>query len=92
MQIQIAKFIFLEQLAVMKKTLDLIAFKTDKNSDTYRYYKKEIMNFTYKGLQKLFKILSDENIIVRCECKAKLRQGYSDCKFCSGSGYRNKTK
>lgn len=90
MKIQIAKIMFLNSLSTMKAILDLIAFKVDKKSLDYKYYRKEIMNFTYGNLKKLFRTLSDEKIIVRCECKAKLRQGYSNCEFCGGSGYRNK--
>lgn len=89
MKIQIAKVIFLEQLAIMKKLLDLMAFKLDKRTADYRYIKKEIMDYFYNGLTKLFKQLESENIIERCACKASLRKGYKNCD-CGGSGFRNK--
>lgn len=89
--IQIAKIIFLNNLSVMKKILDLIAFKTDKKSDIYTYYKKEIMNYFYKSMKKIFKTLEENKIIKRCPKKCSLRKGYSDCK-CSGSGYINNEK
>jgi len=40
-KIQIAKQIFLSSLGTMKSTLDLIAFKVDKKSEIYVFYKKE---------------------------------------------------
>ena len=74
----------------MKAELDLFEFKLGKKSDEFKYVKKRVMDFTYKGIKDLFKTLTDEKIIVRCECKAKLRQGYKSCPKCSGSGFRNK--
>ena len=47
------------------------------------------MDFFFEGLKKLFKTLSDEKIITKCECKAKIRQGYTDCNFCGGCGFKN---
>ena len=88
MRIQIGKIIFLECLDSMKKSLDLIAFKTDEKSKEYRYYKKEIMNNTYKSLKKIFKELEKEKIIEKCPSKCSLRKGYSNCS-CGGSGYIN---
>ena len=90
MKAQITKLIFLNTLSVMKAELDLFEFKLGKKSDEFKYVKKRVMDLTYKGLKKLFKTLTDEKIIVRCECKAKLRQGYKDCPKCGGSGFRNK--
>lgn len=92
MNIQIARLIFLMSLDIMKKILDLVAFKVGKKSEEYKYMKRQIMDAFYRKLRKLFKQLSDEKIIERCSCKAKLRQGYKNCKDCSGCGYRNKTK
>lgn len=88
MKIQIGKTIFLNTLDTMKRILDLIAFKTDENSKEYKYYKKEIMDNTYKNLKKLFKILEDEEILIKCPKRCSLRKGYSKC-LCGGSGYIN---
>lgn len=87
--IQLTKIIFLSALSVMKAELDLFEFKLGKKSDEFKYVKKRVMDFTYKGLKELFKTLSDEKIIVRCPNKCKLRQGYKDCS-CGGSGWTNK--
>ena len=91
MKIQIAKIIFLNALSIMKAELDLFEFKLGKKSDEFKYVKKRVMDLTYKGLKELFKILSDEKIVVRCPEKCKLRQGYKSCK-CGGSGFLNNTK
>lgn len=90
MKIQIPKLVFLASLSIMKKILDLISFKVDKKSSDYKYYKQEIMNYFYNGLKKLFKQLSDEKAIIKCDCKHSLRKGYSNCTFCGGSGFKNK--
>ena len=90
MKIQIARTIFLSNLTIMKKILDLVAFKVDKKSEDYKYYKKEIMSYTYIGLKKLFKQLEEAKIIEPCPCNAKLHQGFKDCEDCGGSGFRNK--
>jgi len=92
MRIQIAKHIFLAFLSIMKKILDLIAFKCDKKSDDYKFYKKQIMDYIYNGLRDLFKKLQSEGLIDKCSCGADLRNGYSDCQKCGGSGYKNLEK
>ncbi len=89
MKIQIAKNIFHSNLSVMKKILDLGEFKLGKKSDDYKYFKKQVMDYFYKSMKKIFKQLEQSNILDKCDCKAKIRQGYSDCKYCGGSGYRN---
>ena len=87
-KIQLASLIYLEQLSVMKKILDLVSFKLGKESDDFKYIRQEIMNHTYNNLQKLFKKLEEEKIIRRCDKKCSIRQGYTDC-ICKGSGYIN---
>jgi hypothetical protein len=85
---QIAKGIFHKNLSIMKQILDLGEFKLGKNSEDFKYFKKQIFDFTYKGLQSLFKQLGDENIIKKCPKNCSIRKGYSDCE-CGGSGYIN---
>jgi hypothetical protein len=74
----------------MKNVLDLIAFKYDKKSDDYKFFKKQIMSYFYDNLRKLFKQLIDLKMIEKCSCNANLRNGYSECPHCGGSGYKNK--
>ena len=85
---QISKEIFLSSLSIMKKTLDLQKYKLGKDSDEFVYYKSQIMEITYNGLKKLFRLMVEEKLIIRCPNKCNLKKGYSDCK-CSGSGYIN---
>ncbi|KKK73417.1 hypothetical protein LCGC14_2894060 [marine sediment metagenome] len=87
-KIQLAKIIFLEQLATMKAILDLVAFKLDKKSSEFLYMKKQIMNYTYGNLKKTFITLEEYKMLKHCPTKCKLRQGYKDCE-CGGSGYIN---
>lgn len=87
---QIAKAIFHKNLSVMKQILDLGEFKLGKNSEDFKYFKKQIMDDFYKGLQSLFKVMEDEKILVKCNCSSKIRHGYSDCIECGGCGYKNK--
>ena len=89
MKIQFAKKIFLMNLSVMKQILDLGEFKLGKKSEDFKYFKKQVMNSFYKSMNKIFKELVNEKILMRCGCKAKIRQGYSDCPKCGGSGYCN---
>ena len=89
-KLQIAREIFLSEMDSMKKILDLIAFKVNKKSEDYMYYKKEVMSYTYSNLKKLFKLMEKENLIEICECKANLRQGFKKCPKCSGAGFKNK--
>ena len=89
MKIQIAKIIFLTSLNTMKRILDLIAFRNDRDSDDYKFMKKEIMDYFYNGLKKIFKQMFDAKIIEKCPCKSNLRNGYKDC-LCGGSGFKNK--
>lgn len=89
MNIQLAKALFHMNLSVMKKILDLGEFKLGKKSDDYKYFKKQTMDYFYKSMKKLFKQLVDEKILTNCSCKAKLRQGYSPCEKCGGSGFCN---
>lgn len=85
---QIAKAIFHKNLSIMKQILDLGEFKLGKNSEDFKYFKKQIMDDFYKGLQSLFKVMEDEKLVVRCPKKCSLRHGYSDCE-CGGCGFIN---
>ncbi len=89
MKIQIAKLIFLEQLAIMKKLLDLLSYKYGKKSDEFLYMKKEIMNYIYQGMKRLFKKLEEEKIIAKCPKHTSLRKGFKECD-CGGSSYINR--
>ena len=76
MKIQISRSIYLEQLSVMKKLLDLMAFKMDRRTKDYEYIKSQIMDYFYNGLKKLFIKLEQEQIIKKCSCGTNPRKGY----------------
>ena len=86
--IQLARAIYLEQLAIMKKLLDLMAFKMDKRTNDYKYTKSQIMDATYNGLKKLFDKLEQEKILKKCSCGTNVRRGFKKCE-CGGSGWIN---
>ena len=86
--IQFARAIYLGQLAVMKKILDLAEFKFDKRTKEYKYFKSQIMDATYNGLKKLFEKLEEEKIIEKCSCGTNVRKGFRKCE-CGGSGFVN---
>ena len=88
MKIQIARSIYLGQLTVMKKLLDLMAFKMDRRTKDFEYVKSQIMDYTYEGLNKLFNKLEQEGIIEKCSCGTNVRKGYKKC-LCGGSGFVN---
>ncbi len=92
MKIQLARNVFLEQLTVMKQILNLAEFKFDNSTKEYKYFKSQIMDSFFRGLKKIFCTLEENKIIEKCPCRAKIRQGYKNCKDCGGSGYRNITK
>jgi len=87
-KVQLAKEIYLKNLDIMKKVLDLISFKMDRRTKDFQYARSQIMDFFYNNLRKLFKSLEDDKIIQKCPKNHNLRQGYKDCD-CGGSGYIN---
>jgi len=90
MNSEIIKEIFWLCLNIMKSILSLAEFKLGKNSDDYRYFKKEVMDYFYNNLNKFYENLLKKDILERCKCGSKLRHGYSSCKDCGGSGYKIK--
>ena len=90
MKIQICKTIFLTNLSITKKILDLLQYKFGKESDDFKYLRKSMFDYVYDSLKKLFKQLEDNEIVEKCSCDNKIRNGYSPCLECAGCGYRNK--
>lgn len=87
---QIPKAMFLEMLQCMKEILSLGEFKIgDKQTESFRYYKKVVMDCVYGALTNTFNNLESEGLIQRCTCGNKLRNGWAECPHCSGSGYVN---
>jgi hypothetical protein len=88
-KINLASVIYLEQLNTVKRILDLLQLKFGKESEEFVYLKKMLFDYYYSDIQKLFKKLEAEGLIVRCKNKCSIRQGYTKCEFCNGSGYTN---
>ena len=87
-KIQLASILYLSQLNTIKKILDLIEYKEGKDSNNFKYLKKQIFDYFYIDIKKIFIKLESEKIIKRCPKGCSLRQGYTDC-TCNGSGYIN---
>jgi len=86
---QIAKDIFLSNLGIMKDILSLAEFKLNKETEDYKYFKRKTMDYFYNSMLSLFQSMERNKLIVKCECKSRLRHGFSPCTNCGGSGYRN---
>lgn len=89
MKIQIASTIYLTQLNTIKKILDLLQLKFGKESEEFKYLKKQLFDYFYNDIKKLFAKLESEKIIQKCPAKCGVRQGYTKCEHCNGSGYTN---
>lgn len=81
--------IYLKTMNTMKRILDLGGFRLDKRTKEFKYFKEEVMNYTYENLKKLFQQMEENGLIQKCECNTNLRKGYKNC-ICKGSGYTNK--
>lgn len=88
----IAETIFLAHLEIMKSVLDLGKYGLKGDDDTYKYFKKQIMDTFYNGLRKTFQELEREGVLKRCKCESNLRHGYTKCADCHGAGYVNETR
>lgn len=82
----IMKELFWLCLSIMKSILSLAEFKLGKNSDDYKYFKSEVMNYTFNGLTKFYQDLLKQGYVKKCPNNCKIRQGFSKC-FCGGCGY-----
>lgn len=88
MKIQIASSIYLSHLNTVKKILDLLQLKFGKESEEFKFLKKQLFDYFYNEMKKLFIKLEAEKIIKRCPKGCSIRQGYTSCE-CNGSGYIN---
>jgi hypothetical protein len=88
MKIQLASMIYLSNLNTVKKILDLIEYREGKESEKFVYLKKQLFDYLYLDVKKLFIKLEQEKIIKKCPKGCSMRQGYTSC-LCNGSGYVN---
>ncbi len=63
----------------------------NRNSEGFRFYKAEVMNQFYPMLEETFTRLKELHIIEDCGCGDSVhkRNGYTQCGWCHGCGYRN---
>ena len=90
MNADIVKEIFWLCLGIMKSILSLAEFKLGKNTEDYKYFKSQVMDFFFNGLSKFYQNLVKQGYLEKCKCGAKLRCGYSSCNLCGGSSYKIK--
>jgi len=88
--VQIAKMVFEKQLFIMKQILRMGEFKFGRETEAYRFFKEQSMDYFYIGTETLFKEMEEIGLLKKCICKGYLRGGYSGCSYCSGAGYCNK--
>lgn len=74
----------------MKDLLDMVKVICD--NDNFSYYKRQIMEFFYSDMEEDFQMLVDTGVLQKCECRASLRHGWTECPYCSGAGYRQAEK
>jgi hypothetical protein len=87
---QLAREIFLRNLDTMKKILDLGEYRMDKDSNSFKFYKRQVMKYTYNNLIALFEQLKDVGLVVKCKCNSNVKHGFnSECSICNGAGYMN---
>lgn len=75
----------------MKKILSLYEYKVGRDTDEYKYFKREVMDYFYNEMNKFYENLIKLQYAEKCSCGAKLRKGYSKCDDCGGSGYKEKS-
>lgn len=80
------KDIFWMNLSILKKTLSLYEYKVGKNSDEYKYFKQQIMDYFFLELDRFYKESLKKGLIKKCPCGTNVRKGFKDCE-CGGSGY-----
>lgn len=77
-------------LAIAKNILDLLQFKMGKDTDEFKYMRKEIFDYVYNSLKKLFKQLEENEMVEKCTCNNKIRNGFAPCPECGGCGFKDK--
>ena len=89
MNIKLANVIYTSHLDTIKKILDLLEYKMGKENPDFIYLKKQLFDYFYNNIKKIFIKLEQEKLIKRCPKGCSLRQGYTQCEHCNGSGYTN---
>lgn len=87
---QLAKAIYLRNMAGMKEILNLGEFRMGgRDSKEYKFFKKIVMDQFYNSMTDLFDKLEERGVLVKCVCGTGIRQGYKPCDKCNGAGHCN---
>lgn len=88
---QLANIIYQNVRSIMKFTLDMEEQKypeKGRNDDRYKFFKKQLMSFTYETLRDLFKSMSELELIQPTDYIEDVKDGYKPT-LSGGSGFIN---
>lgn len=87
---QLAKAIYLRNMSAMKSILNMGEVKFgDRDSPSYKFFKKVVMDELYNSMSTLFLELETKGLLIKCPCGTTIREGYKKCENCNGSGHCN---
>lgn len=87
---QLAKAIYLRNMAAMKEVLKLGEFRMGgRESTDYKYFKKIVMDQFYNSMTDIFAALEKKGLLQKCPCGTTIRLGYKSCPNCNGAGHCN---
>lgn len=88
---QLAKNIYLKMMSVMKYTLDLEEYsykEKGRDDPRFKFFKKQLMEYTYNSMRTLFEDLEDLDLIQQTEIEEDVKDGFKQSPS-GGSGYVN---
>jgi hypothetical protein len=88
---QVANMIYQNVRSIMKFTLDMEEQKypeKGRNDDRYKFFKKQLMSFTYQSLRDLFDQLQENGLIEPTKYEEDVKDGYKPTPS-GGSGFIN---
>lgn len=74
-------------LTVMTRLLELGEFKFGKDSEEYRFYRREVIKVIRATQQACMEDFKALGLVVECPCEADGSMRRSDCARCGGCGY-----
>lgn len=87
---QIAKAIYLKNMAAMKQILTIEEVRLNgRESKSYILFKKQVMDEFYNPMTEIFAAMELDGVLKKCQCGTSIRQGYKTCPHCNGAGYCN---
>lgn len=87
---QIAKAIYLKNMAAMKQILTIEEVRLNgRESKAYILFKKQVMDEFYNPMSDIFAAMEMDGVLMKCPCGTTIRQGYKPCQLCNGAGYCN---